>query len=347
MKDFKNLRIVDNFYQSSAFFPMPTTLIGTLDETGQTSFGAYSLVFPYYVGYREYHAMLLECRNSSNTCKSLLKYGKCSINFMPDDKKTFKNIVALGFPGDTPEEKRKLNKFTPIDGLLQEENPNEKYPKILKEAFQVFECTWVKELDNAQNDIFMEEYPGPYHNFNGITSKHGAHFILKVEKILMKEKYHNSILEGVTRYNFPSVPTNFGFRDSMHFFQSQFSRPICEDVPKKEVELSSVRFAADRADDVVKFTDDALKPLVAVPRVFLSLVLKGCVKWAKENNVTLITEKEMQIINAERKKKGNKLFNKNIWLMGIGWLLIAFFGFWLAWFTFNKFIGFSDKSKNK
>ena len=312
MKDFKDTRIVNNFCQTSSFFPMPTTLIGTLDESNETSFGAYSLVFPYYVGYRNYFAVLLHCRNSSNTCKHLLKNGKCSINFMPDDKKYFHGIVQLGFPGDTPEEKRKLNIFTPIDGLRQEENKEEKYPKILKEAFQVFECTWDNKLDNAQNDEFKEEYNEPYHDFNGITSKHGAHFILKVDKILLKEKYHNAILNGVTRYNFPPVPANFGFRDSMHFFETQFSRPLMEDVPKKEVELSSVRYAADRVDDKVKFTDEAIKPLVKVPRVFLGLVLKGCVKWAKEHNITLITEKEMEIINEERKKNKGKIFkNKN------------------------------------
>ena len=312
MKDFKDTRIVNNFYQTSSFFPMPTTLIGTLDESNETSFGAYSLVFPYYVGYRNYFAVLLHCRNSSNTCKHLLKNGKCSINFMPDDKKYFHGIVQLGFPGDTPEEKRKLNIFTPIDGLRQEENKEEKYPKILKEAFQVFECTWDNKLDNAQNDEFKEEYNEPYHDFNGITSKHGAHFILKVDKILLKEKYHNAILNGVTRYNFPPVPANFGFRDSMHFFETQFSRPLMEDVPKKEVELSSVRYAADRVDDKVKFTDEAIKPLVKVPRVFLGLVLKGCVKWANEHNITLITEKEMEIINEERKKNKGKIFkNKN------------------------------------
>jgi len=153
MKDFKNIKIVNNFYQSSSFFPLPTTLIGTLDENFETSFGAYSLIFPYYVGYRDYYAMLLQCRSTSNTCKHLLKNGKCSINFMPDDKKFFAGVVALGYPGETPDEKRKSNIFTPIDGLLQEENPNEIYPKILKEAFQVYECTWVRELDNAQNDI--------------------------------------------------------------------------------------------------------------------------------------------------------------------------------------------------
>ena len=30
-KDFKDVRIMDNFYQSSSFFPMPLTLIGTLN----------------------------------------------------------------------------------------------------------------------------------------------------------------------------------------------------------------------------------------------------------------------------------------------------------------------------
>ena len=331
MKDFKDLRIVNNFYQSSSFFPMATTLIGTLDDTNQTSFGAYSLVFPYYIGYREYYAVLLQCRNSSNTCKHILKNGKCSINFMPDDKKYFKGIVALGFPGDTPEEKRKNNIFTPIDSLRQIENPNEKYPQVLKEAFQVFECTWDRKLDNAQDDKFLEEYNEPYHNFNGITSKHGAHFILKVEKILMKEKYCDSILNGVTRYNFPPIPTNFGFRDSMHFFQSQFSKPIVEDVPKKELELSSVRYAAERADDVVKFTDEAIKPLVKVPRVFLKLVLSGCVKWAKEHNITLITEKEMAIINEERKKNQPKILkHKN-------WIILAFAGLFSCFIIYQLY----------
>ena len=51
----KDIRIVDNFYQSSSFFPMPTVLIGTMDENGFTSFGAYSLVFPYYIAGKDYY----------------------------------------------------------------------------------------------------------------------------------------------------------------------------------------------------------------------------------------------------------------------------------------------------
>ena len=63
MSSFKDLRIVDNFYQTSAFFPMPTILISTLDDDGNTTLGAYSLCFPYYIAGKDYYAMILECRN--------------------------------------------------------------------------------------------------------------------------------------------------------------------------------------------------------------------------------------------------------------------------------------------
>ena len=303
---FKDLRIVDNFYQSSSFFPMPLTLIGTLDENGNTSFGAYSLVFPYYIAGKDFYAMILECRNSSNTCKGLLRTGKCTINFLPDAKKNFKEHVRLGYPGDTPEEKMKDFKFHLEDGISSKDNPEEKYPKVISEAYQVFECTWVKELDNAENDKVEEEYTGPYHNFNGITSKYGAHFILKIDHILMKEKYYDAIINGVTANNFCPLPTNWGYRDSKNFWCSDFKKPRAENICSREVDLTSVKYAAGRADDVVKFSDDALKMLVNVPRPFLKLVLNGCVQWAKENNCTYITEKEMKIINDKRSKEKKK-----------------------------------------
>ena len=67
MSSFENLRIVDNFYQTSLFFPMPTVIISTLCEDGSTTLGPYSLVQPYYVAGKDYYAMLLSCRNSLNT----------------------------------------------------------------------------------------------------------------------------------------------------------------------------------------------------------------------------------------------------------------------------------------
>ena len=106
--------------------------------------------------------------------------------------------------------------------------------------------------------------------------------------------------------NFCPLPTNWGYRDSKNFWCSGYKKPKAELIPKREVDITSLRYAADRADDVVKFSDDALKMLVKVPRPFLKLVLNGCVQWAKENNCTYITEKEMQIINDKRSKEKKK-----------------------------------------
>jgi hypothetical protein len=74
----------------------------------------------------------------------------------------------------------------------------------------------------------------------------------------------------------------------------------------RQASLASVRYAADRVDDKIKFTDDALQTVLGVPRVFLPLVLRGCVDWARENNVELITAEHMKIINDKRAKEKQK-----------------------------------------
>ena len=308
MSSFKNLEPKDNFYQTSLFFPMPVVMVGTLAENGETSLGPYSLLAPYYVAGREYYAMLLNCRNSSNTAQNILRTGKCTLNFIPDDKKLFKEAVRMGWPGDTTEEKMKGCLFELEDGLMAEEHPNEKFPKVVKQSFQVIECTWMRELDHAENDKpgELNGYEGPYHNFNGITSKFGATFILRIDKILMKEKPYNAIVNGVTKRGYPRVPVDYGYRDSKYFWCSRFKAPRPELLPMRETSVASVRYAADRLQTDVKFTDEALAMLVKVPRVFLPLVLKGCVKWANENNCKLITPKEMQIINDKRAKEKGK-----------------------------------------
>ena len=223
MDQLKELRIVDNFYQTSAFFPMPTILVGTVSPNGQTNLGAYSLCFPYYIAGKDYYAMLLECRNSSNTAQNLLRTKKATLSFIPDDSKYFKEAVRLGFPGDTTEEKMKNCLFTLTNSDLGLDRP-----KYVQESFQVFECTWDDSLEDAFNDKpgMLEGYEPPYRNFNGITSKYGAHFILKIDKILMQEKYHDSIINGVTNKNFPPVPVDYGYRDSTNFWYSKFQKPI-------------------------------------------------------------------------------------------------------------------------
>ncbi|MBP5224915.1 MAG: hypothetical protein J6Z38_04960 [Lachnospiraceae bacterium] len=304
MSSFENLRIVDNFYQTSLFFPMPTVIISTLCDDGSTSCGPYSLVQPYYVAGKDFYAMLLSCRNSSNTAQHILKNGKCAINFIPDKPKYFKEAVKLSWPGDTPAEK--MPRFNMhLEKSMIEEETGEKRPMVLSDAIEVIECTWVRELDNADRDKpgELNGYEPPYHDFNGITSKFGAHFILKIDRILMKKKYADAIIRGVKASDFPALPVDYGYRDSKNFWFHKKARMRAELLPVREASLASVRYAADRADDKVKFTDDALKMILNVPRVFLPLVLKGCVDWAKENGVELITAKEMQIINDKRAKE--------------------------------------------
>ena len=302
MSSFKDLRIVDNFYQTSAFYPMPTVCITTVNPDGSLNVGSYSLVFPYYIAGKDYYAMLLECRNNSNTCQNLLRTGKCALNFIPDDKKTFKEAVRLGFPGPS-EDKMKDCKFKFEDGLT---DPSDKdRPKVIKTAFQVMECTWDDTLENGGKWKAgeMDGYEGPYNDFNGITSKFGAHFILKVEKILMKPKYYDAIVGGVQAKDFPPVPVDYGYRDSTNFWYTPFKgkKAISEPVPApKEIDIDSIKYAANRCDPDIKFTDEALMNFVKVPRPFLKTVLMGCVDWAKENNVTLITDEHVKIINDKR-----------------------------------------------
>ncbi len=312
MSSFKDLRIVDNFYQTSSFFPMPTVCISTVNPDGSLNIGSYSLVFPYYIAGKQRYAMVLECRNTSNTAMNILRNRKCAINFITDEKKYFKEAVRLGFPGPSEEKMKEPLLFKMEDGLA---DPSDKTrPQVIADVYQVFECTWAAELEGA--DKFKVEdiddgHPGPYNDFNGITSKYGCHFVLYIDKILMKPRYYDAIVNGVTKKDFPPVPVDYGYRDSTNFWYTKFPRvfhPIAEPIPApKEVYLGSIRFAADRVDDVVKFTDDALKNFVKVPRPFLKTVLNGCVAWAKENGVTLITAEHVKIINdkrnAEKKKK--------------------------------------------
>lgn len=303
MEDFENLRIVDNFYQTSSFFPMPTILVGTVSESGLTNLGSYSLCFPYYIAGKDYYAMLLECRNSSNTCQNLLRTKKCSLNFIPDSKKFFKEAVRLGFPGETTEEKMKDCIFS-----LNESTLGADRPKIVSEAFQVFECSWDDSLEDAYLDKAgnLEGYEPPYRNFNGITSKFGAHFILKIDRILMKKKYSDSIINGVKAGGFPSVPVDYGYRDSTNFWMSRFRRPYPEKIQAKEGDVSSVIYAAKRIDPEVTFTDDACAKLTKIPRIFLKAALTQMIEIAKSEGISVIDEAALNIINDKRREEKKK-----------------------------------------
>lgn len=178
----------------------------------------------------------------------------------------------------------------------------------MEEAFQVFECTWDSSLEDAYQDKpgQLEGYEPPYRKFNGITSKFGAHFILKIDKIWMEEKYYDAIVNGVNRNNFPSVPVDYGYRDSTNFWCSAFRKPFAEKIPEHEGDVKSVIYCAKRIDPTVTFTDEACAKLVKIPRVFLKAALTQMVEIAKEEGISVIDEAALAFINDKRRKEKKK-----------------------------------------
>lgn len=67
--------------------------------------------------------------------------------------------------------------------------------------------------------------------------------------------------------------------------------------------IDSLRESAAKLASDVSFTDDALAAIAGAPRFIHSVILKGCIEWARKNGVSELTAKEIDIINEERKKK--------------------------------------------
>lgn len=172
----------------------------------------------------------------------------------------------------------------------------------------MFECTWDDSLENAFEDKpgCLEGYEPPYRSFNGITSKFGAHFILKIDKIWMKGRYYDTIINGVTAGGFPAVPVDYGYRDSTNFWYTRFRRPIAEQIQAKEGDVKSVIYAAERIDPNVKFTAEACAKLTKIPRVFLKAALTQMVEIAKSEGISLIDEKALALINDKRREEKKK-----------------------------------------
>ncbi|MGY5855988.1 MAG: hypothetical protein RTS72_05260, partial [Candidatus Thorarchaeota archaeon] len=187
--DFEDVRLLDNFYQSSAFYPMPVVLISTLSEEGQTNLGPYSLCFPHIIAER--YAMMLITREDSNTAENIRRTGVCAINFIPDDKKFMENTVQLGWPGDTTEEKMKRSIFNLLPSMRSDNGNGGNYPEIVKESIQIFECTWDQSAE-------VIEAPG------------ASNFVLDVNHIFMKKKYKEAIVRGMDDKSFPNLPIDWG-----------------------------------------------------------------------------------------------------------------------------------------
>jgi flavin reductase (DIM6/NTAB) family NADH-FMN oxidoreductase RutF len=285
--EFTEVRILDNFYQTSSFFPMPVVLVSTVAKTGQTNLGPYSLCFPYIVTGE--HSMLLISRHDSNTSLNIQRTGVCAINFIPHDRKYTRNCVVLGYPGETTAEKMKNSIFTllPSTRGAEEKQPGIPYPEIVQEAIQVFECTWNRHYP-LKHDAESPE----------------CRFVLRVDKIVMKERWRDRLYTGK---GIPRLPIDYGFRDNAYFWFTRGARPYREGIPQeKGVTLDAVQFAAQRVDPDIIWQEDACARLVKVPRVFLTRVIRECVETAREEGLTEITPEFLDRIRDRRSGERNR-----------------------------------------
>jgi len=286
---FTEIRILDNFYQTSGFYPMPVVLISTINESGSTNLGPYSLCFPYVVTGGEKYSMLLISRPDSNTACNITRTKVCSINFIPDKKKYLKNCVLLGYPGETTREKMKNSIFTLLPSTRSGPPPEglSKYPDIVGEAEQVMECTW----DDSQP-------------LKPIPSSAASHLVLEIDKLIVKKKWKDALFKGK---GFPRLPVDFGFRDNIQFWFSKHCTPYSLKVPSsKAAPVEAVQYACTRFDPDIAWEKEACAKIVKVPNVFLKRVISGVVKAAKEEGITVITPEFMDKVQDKRSAEKKK-----------------------------------------
>ena len=271
----------DNWYQSSSYYPSPFALITTVDENGETNIGPYQLTFPFEV--IEGRSFMLCSRQNSNTDRYLKRTRVCALNYVEFDRKKLEKIVSLGYPGQTTAEKMQDNPYTLINSPTPgREADGQRFPKIIKEAFQVYEC--VVDVEQPVRD----------------DGKSPEYFVLRIERILMKETWQKNLANGVRRL--PRMPLAYGFRDGSRFWFAEHKRPFWFPIPTdKGAKEESVMYEANRLDpEHVQFTREACKELTAVPKPFLKMALKGIVKRAREDGVALVDEDYVKKLNAER-----------------------------------------------
>ena len=274
----------NNWYQSSSYFLSSFALITSVSEDGVTSIGPYQLSFPF--GVIERREVIVISRRGSNTSTNLKRVKKCAMNWVEYDKSKVKNIVDLGYPGQEPVEKME---DCPYD---LEETPTEAFrddpdrPKVIKDAFQVFEC----ELNDNPDDFY---YKG---------TEHTEYLLLILNNIYLRERWRNNLDLG-DDMKIPNMPISFGFRNANQFWFAKHKKPFWLPTPEgKGAAHDAVMYIGNRIDPEINFTENACKQLTGVPKVFVKTVLKGIIKEAKQEGVTVIDEAFVKKVNENRNK---------------------------------------------
>jgi flavin reductase (DIM6/NTAB) family NADH-FMN oxidoreductase RutF len=286
MPDTKNEPFVsspmrDNWYQASAYYTSSFALITTVNEAGFTSIGPYQLSFPFEV--IERRSWMVVSRPNSNTHVNVTRTHKCALNFVEYDEEHIKRILDFGYPGQTPEEKMVDNPYTLIDSPTPGRESNNIYPKIIQEAYEVFECTLDVERIN-ENPILRDSA--------------AAHLLLNLDNILLKETWMKNL--GDNGKTMPRAALTYGFRGATKFWFGEpkpaYALPIPDKGPNHEV----VNYIANRLDEDVKFTMDACKQLTGIPKAFLRPALEGILAEAKKRGAKQVDLDFVLMLNKER-----------------------------------------------
>lgn len=264
---FQTVPVLDNFYQTSSFYPMPVVMVTTVSDSGETNIGSYSLCFPF--GIAENHCMMLISRYDSNTATNIRQRKHVALNFIPDNTKYLKNAVILGYPGESTTQKLKDSIFTLLPP--QRRNTNNVYPKIIAEAVQVMECTWIEDQSTF--------------HYNGSGGE--QHFLLRIENLLMKPRWYSALKRGGI---FPKLPIDYGYRDSKNFWFAKHSKPFRIPIPKgKGITVDTIKYQADRMPYDLEWEEEAYQKLCKVPRIFLKRVLESICERAVSEGETKVT----------------------------------------------------------
>ncbi len=140
----------------------------------------------------------------------------------------------------------------------------------MREAFQVFECTWDDSFPLTDTDGAIE-----------------CHFLLRIDRILLNPKWKACLEKG---RGFPKMPVDYGFRDNNQFWFASHSRPYRVPIPaSKGTTLLAVQYACTHYDPDIVWQDEACMKIVQVPKIFLKTVIAGIVKEARSQGITEIT----------------------------------------------------------
>ncbi len=162
-------------------------------------------------------------------------------------------------------------------------------PQLMKDAFQVWECSLEGDFQ--------------YRPQRDAEPDNTERFIcLRVENILLRSNFAD-MLERED--DFPRMAISYGFRHrtgQRRFFFAEHKQPFAVPVPSDVGPAhQSIFYDANRMDPSVRFTEEACIPLMAIPRPFLRMALKGIIAEAKADGIGRVDAAFVDEVNRRRK----------------------------------------------